>query len=449
MFWNKMNFQMYYLFFLLLIPSLDATECPFYCTCKDSTTVACTGLSPQTISEVLTSGRIPNKTVVLDLSNNELTSFRMNDLKNLANLESLVLDQNRLSRIPSGVSLHVPTLKELRMRHGSLLRNLSKTSLYEASRLQTLDLRDGSISNLPSNLFPKHSRLITLDLANNKITEVSKSAFTGLDHLEVLDLTNNRVSNLEPDTLSPMKKLRRVFIESNNLDTIQDNVFGGLGGSVNLISLRGNQIRSISTKAFQDLPNITMISLGDNLIKTFPKTAFRNTKVRKEIDLRGNPLLCSCFIVSFQLASLRSSGKLRGRCVSPPQLRGRQLSELRRDELGCTSCDFNECRNNGTCIIKDDNYYCQCTEEFEGDFCQKEIADESSAPLWIIILSVFGMVALVCSVFGWWYYRKQKGLSFCVITKTQCCCCCFITVVFVVLLIFFVLRIISYMYEHS
>ena len=436
------------LLIIMLITSLDATECPYGCKCTDSTTVACTGLSPETISDLLIRGLISKKTVILDLSNNKLTSFRMKDFKSFFDLKTLILDGNRMSDIPSGISDYVPSLKNLRMRHGSLLRNLSKTSLYQASGLETLDLRDGSITHLSSNLFPIHSQLTTLNLENNKITKISKSTFAGLNHLEELILTNNRVSNLESGTFSSMKKLRKILIDSNNLMDIQNDVFGGLQ-SVNMISLRGNQIRKISSKAFQDLPNIIAISLRDNLIKTFPKTAFQNTQVQKEIDFIGNPVLCDCSIVSFQLSALRTSGKLQGRCISPPQLRGREFGALKREELGCTSCDFNECVNNGTCIIKDDNYYCRCTDGFEGKFCQTEIAEESSASLWIIILSVFGMVALVCSVVGWWYYRKQKGLSFCVISKTQCCCCCFITVVFVVLLIFFVLRIVSYMYEHS
>ena len=433
---------------LMLLPCIDATECHYHCKCTDSNTVACIGLSPQTISVLLTGGQISNKTVTLDLSNNELTSFRMKDLKKFGNLKKLILDGNRLSGIPSDISLYVPSLKGLRMRHGSLLRNLSRLSLYEAFGLQTLDLQDGSISNLPPNLFPKESQLTRLDLSNNKIIKISKSTFAGLDHLEELILTNNRIQSLEPGTFSSMKKLRQVIMESNNLLGIQNNVFRGLQ-SVEMILLRGNQIRWISSEAFQDLPNITVISLKDNLIKTFPKTSFQNTQVQKEIDLNGNPILCNCFIVSFQMTALRTSGKLQGRCISPPQLRGRDFGALRRDELGCTSCDFNECVNNGTCIIKEDNYYCRCIDGFEGEFCQMEIAAESSASMWIIILAVFGMVALVCSVVGWWYYRKQKGLSFCVITKTQCCCCCFITVVFIVLLIFFMLRIVSYMYEHS
>ena len=422
-------------------------ECPFQCECTDHK-VKCSLLTDGSIADVLR--RLPtNSTKKLDLSKNVLTSFNMALLKDFTKLETLILNENKLSSVPSRISHHVPSLKKLHIRHNSLLRNLTKQALEGAFNLEVLDVKDSSISNLLHNgIFYNNSKMTVLNLASNKIVAMEKNVFVGLRNLVQLDLNNNRISDLRPGTFKPLTSIQHILINSNNLIHIHNQVFTGLK-SVKLISLIGNQLKALGSEAFQSLPNVTTISLADNSLQSFSKTAFKYSYIHKEIDLRGNPIHCSCFIASFELKTLKSQGKLNGACMTPLQFTGRSLKSITRNELGCTTCDFNECKNNATCIIKDDYYFCQCLQGYEGKFCQTVTEDEDSTILWVVILIIILLVAVICSLIGWWYYRKQKGLSFCVITKTQCCCCCFISVVIFCLLLFFTLRIVSYMYEHS
>lgn len=428
---------------LLCVLSVPASGCPCKCT---GFIVVCNRLGGETLKNVLSS--IPRSTTSLDLSDNGLSSLEMRLLQNLTSLETLVLNQNHFVDLPSDISYHLPHLTKLYLRQNHLLVNLTAHSLERAFNLKLLDVKDSSIRELRSDIFLKNTALEHLVLSYNKIKVINQNTFTGLQNLITLDLSNNRIAELKPGTFAPLPNLKKLFMASNSIARIQDGIYTSLK-AIKVLTLSDNNIKEISSHAFQYLRNVTNISLANNQIKVYSKTIFKGTYIEGSIDMRGNPLQCGCYVVAFELSAIVR--KLNARCMSPVELRGRSLRSLTRRELGCTSCDFNECKNNATCVIKDDYYTCQCYDDkkYEGKFCERMIEEEDSAFLWIVILTVFGLVAVICSGMGWWYYRKQKGLAFCVITKTQCCCCCFITVVFVVLLIFFVLRIISYMYEHS
>ena len=237
------------------------------------------------------------------------------------------------------------------------------------------------------------------------------------------------------------------MLKLNRLSTIPNGLFQN--PELIVLDLSNNQIQTIADKAFQNFRNMTTINLQGNKIKLFPQTMFDKSFISKSVDLSNNPLSCECFIVSLELQTMRLLGKLNGKCNTPVVFQGRQITSLTRKELKCTTCDFNECRNNASCAIKQDYYICECVSSYEGKFCEKLIEIKSKSKEWIILVVCLAIALLAGAAGLWVYYRRRKGQSICLCSKTQLCCFCFLFILVVVMVLFFTLRIISYQYEHS
>ena len=212
---------------------------------------------------------------------------------------------------------------------------------------------------------------------------------------------------------------------------------------IRTINLKENQIQTLESNAFNNLKNITHIDLRDNKINTFPATILKNTYVYQNVNLQNNPLSCDCYLVSLELKTLISTQKIKGKCVTPTKFQDRVIASLTRKELKCTTCDFNECKNNAQCVTKNDYYQCVCQKNFNGKFCENKIdGNDQKQTMWIIV-GVVIVVLVGLAAFGVYYYCRNRW------TKTHCCCCCFLLVVVLAMLLFLTLRIVSYMYEED
>ena len=434
------------LFIFLIAPVAALDGCHEDCQCI-GTTVKCIDLPPNTdlIRDVIP--KLNSNVTELDFSKNGILEFRALEFTKFKQLQILILNENKLTDLPNNLSIAFPSLREIYLHGNYLLKSFSRQSLETAFLLEKLDARDSGINELTSGVFYNNTKLKYLDIQYNKLQDFDSEAFIGLRHLKYLHLDHNQIIELSPELLWPLRHLQIFTISSNRIRKVPNNLFHS--PHLKIINFKNNEISQLETASFQSLVNVSVIYLQHNNIQTFPSQVFRGSNIRKAVHLNHNPLLCECYIVSFELRWLRLDDKLKGRCQKPEPLKGLRISSLTRKQLSCTSCDFNQCKNNATCAIEADYYVCKCVAGFEGKFCQTIIVKDGNNE-WELIVTIVVSISVVIMgvVFAVWYYRKRKGIQgWC--SQKQCCCCCFITVVFIVLGIFFMLRIISYMYEHS
>ena len=430
-----------------VIASITAAYgCPRECRCTHPTVAKCSGLPPNTNIRDLIPKLNPNITE-LDLSNNGLSRFEAIGFARFKKLRKLTLNENKLTDVPDNLSVWLPSLREIVLHSNYLLKSLSRQSLQSAFNLEKLDARDSGITELASGIFYNNTRLVNLNLQYNKLQRIEAEAFSGLHHLQVLNLDHNQMVEMSPNLLWPLRRLHMFTASSNRMKKVVDGLFKH-NAFLSVINLKNNEINHLEEASFQGLRNVSSILLQHNNIETFPVQVFKDTVLRDAVFLNHNPLRCECYIVSLELRWLRLDGKIRGRCQTPAPLKGLRISALTRKQLACTNCDFNRCKNNATCGIEAEHYVCRCAPGFEGQFCEAPVKKGYSKSFELIVtLVVCFFVVLIGVVFSVWYYRKRKGIEMC--SQGQCCCCCFISVVIIVLGIFFMLRIISYMYEHS
>ncbi|XP_066138736.1 protein flightless-1 isoform X1 [Euwallacea fornicatus] len=219
----------------------------------------------------------------LNLSNNNLETLPP-QTRRLANLQTFILNNNpmvhfQLRQLPSLVSLETLQLRNTQ-------RNLSNfpSNLENLVNLTDVDLAENALPKVPDALYSLPS-LKRLNLSNNEIIELS-SAIEFWQKLETLNLSYNKLTNL-PSTLCKLQCLRRLYVNSNNLDF--EGIPSGIGklGALEIFSAAHNQLEMIP-EGLCRCGSLKKLNLSSNRLITLPDAIHLLTDI-VTLDLKGNP----------------------------------------------------------------------------------------------------------------------------------------------------------------
>ncbi len=149
-----------------------------------------------------------NKLRVLDLRGNVLSDLDPVVLSHLSSLVDLDLSHNQLSDV-SGLLLHKPKLKKLRLQHNQLtsLPKLSSTNSHQLQNLESLNLNTNPLGELqPVSFFAAVPSLTSLHLANTQLRSLPGDVFVNLHHLKVLNLADNSLAEIPAASLKPLQR---------------------------------------------------------------------------------------------------------------------------------------------------------------------------------------------------------------------------------------------------
>uniref|UniRef100_T1J2L8 LRRCT domain-containing protein n=1 Tax=Strigamia maritima TaxID=126957 RepID=T1J2L8_STRMM len=162
-----------------------------------------------------------------------------------------------------------------------LMRETEQTIVY-------LKLRQSKIGHLPDNIFDnldvKH-----IIMTNSSLTSVGKSAFAGLDNkLETMDLSQNQLRQIPREALSKLHALVTLAINHNHIDEIPAKAFEGHQSLLRL-SLFGNQIKTIDAHAFDGVDKkLARLNLGSNQLSSVPTDAIKGLQKLEWLELQDN-----------------------------------------------------------------------------------------------------------------------------------------------------------------
>lgn len=226
----------------------------------------------------------------LDLSRNQLTTLDLSAFVNLFSLVRLDVSRNYIATIQpdeSGGSLEM--LQELNLT-GNLISGGLAELLAAVGRLRTLDASHNRITSLPGNLLPTHSMLTVLNLSSNAIADISGSSspFSSAA-LRVLDLSLNRLTRFP--------------------------VWPRRGGAITTLSLRGNNIATLSARSLVALGELRELDAGDNDLRSIDAAALAGAPALRTLRLDGNAL--GPFIAGAAAASAASADSGVGSGAGP------------------------------------------------------------------------------------------------------------------------------------
>lgn len=323
----------------------------------------------------------------LNLRANRIVSLEPGSLDNLTSLEELVLTRNRLSSFPKGLFQAMKSLRVLELNKNKFVE-IQGLSFHGLDNLKVLRLKRNQIEYLMDGAFFGLHHIEELALDRNRVNSVSKGWLYGLTTLKylnlahnqveyiaedgwefcrelaTLDLRSNRLQLLDRDSLRDLPKLKHLHLEDNAISHIQDDdtfaevpemetlhlddnhishtiedmraPFRGLS-AMKVLSLSGNQIKSIGERAFLGLESLEELRLRDNVISTVQENAFAETPLLRTIEIDSSSMLCDCYLKWFPrfVNATKIEGAEAATCAHPENLKGRAIVSVAYESFTC------------------------------------------------------------------------------------------------------------------
>lgn len=124
---------------------------------------------------------------------------------------------------------------------------------------------------------------------NGRIPTIFGGGIRNLKSVTTLKLSFCGIREIKPGGFVNLTHLETLSLSDNELDTIRYGVFNNL--PVFTLFLHRNEIRTIESRAFDDMPNLYRIKLNSNLLTYWDSNWFKNTPRITDLFFRRNEIL--------------------------------------------------------------------------------------------------------------------------------------------------------------
>lgn len=209
----------------------------------------------------------------LDLSGNALATLPI-ELEDLNHLNTLVLHQNQLRKIPTVVyKLHF-NLKELDLSRNRL-QSIPR-QIEQLKNLEHLNLSNNNLDVISDNI-AKLTNLKELNCSNNKIRKITEN-FNDAMLLSYFNVAYNAIETL-PATIGQLKNIKKLNLSNNKIKEIPAEILGWRLELVEL-NLQNNNLSDLPA-SFKQLAKLRKIHLGKNYFKTVPQALLTLPKLER------------------------------------------------------------------------------------------------------------------------------------------------------------------------
>ncbi|CAF1083426.1 unnamed protein product [Didymodactylos carnosus] len=224
----------------------------------------------------------------IDLDSNYLSTIDINAFMGIngSSLRQLILSNNNLSYLHLSIFKHIPNLQTL-ILNGNRLQSLTFTQLNNLEVLE-LDQQKNDKDEFLPNLSAITS-LLTLSLKFNRIKYLSSSHIFP-SSLQSLKLTGNFIRHLSSRLFRFVPNLRYLYLDSNRIETIDSNAFLDIKYLLEL-NLAGNRFKTIPTYfVLEKLPYLKIFNLSFNQLTILLPNSFDTLLNLEELDLGQNQI---------------------------------------------------------------------------------------------------------------------------------------------------------------
>lgn len=270
-------------------------------------------ISGNMIQSISLNNILPDTLTYLNLSNNRISEFLFEGLNNLL---SLILDNNKISRMGSDITLYglnalqnlslannqisvfnnntfqcVPNLRYLNLRNTSSTFNFN--ILKPLKFLETLILDNNLLENIPISI---PLNITTLSLNCNKLRNLTYDTFINVPNLRKLHISRNMISNINVDTFETQKLLEELYLDDNYLSFLPRN-WCEFMKKLRYLNLSGNKFTSLEMVIYSSTLPIEQLYLERNPIQSINMSSIlqiipKNMTIYLKIDSETNRSSC-------------------------------------------------------------------------------------------------------------------------------------------------------------
>jgi len=227
-------------------------------------------------------GNLANSLSVLSLSNNRLTS--LDQIGKLWSLKQLNVDNNLIESIPDSTFQPLYDLEVVSLR-GDRLTTIGLSTLNGLEQKCTqLDLSSNYIGSIHPDSFHRLKNIRHLNLSNNVIEELVLPPI--MDQLSELLLSNNRLTRF-PDELYNLRSIAVLSLYNNVIENMPALDIGSEFG-VRLVELSHNRLHTIDQVRF--VGSVDVISIGGNELSDIGVDVLSDATFIRELNLSNNAL---------------------------------------------------------------------------------------------------------------------------------------------------------------
>ncbi|XP_066995916.2 carboxypeptidase N subunit 2 [Anabrus simplex] len=312
---------------LVMFSSCCSLICPEGCRCTNVLDCARVQLH---ISELHVSGMNLSNTLAsqtaspfknrnalrtLNLTANGISAVTSQTFEPLINLKEVYLDSNNLRILDSNTFLNNNLLYLLTLNNNPFV----SMPILTAPSLGWLELENCNLTEIPPHVFDNMTELFYLSLDNNRLHVLPQEQFQKLTKLSYLHIRHNLLTKFDALTFKYNRMLQVLYLENNPLILPENSAF--LVSSSLLIldlsfcnitflprrvftklpllrslKLNSNSLKEISFEILAKLKELKVLDLRNNRINSVRTEEFLNLDFKNNlfVDLRNNPLKCSC-----------------------------------------------------------------------------------------------------------------------------------------------------------
>ncbi|XP_061576408.1 vasorin-like [Cololabis saira] len=251
-------------------------ECPIHCSCQDQDSIFCVNRQFTAVP------RVPITTRNLFIFQNSVTTLSKDDFKGLAELDTLDMSQNELAEIPDKVFEIMSKLKNLDLSFNQIT-HISKDSFSGLVQLERLYLDANQIQSIHLEAFEGLEMLLELKLQRNQLTSLPSLNFP---RLLLLDLSYNNIPNLGPSDLQT-PHLETLKLASLGFTSVDEDLIASLR-NLHELDLSMNKLHEVPKALKQDsLKGLISLSLAVNPLLELTVMDFLKLVGLQKLDLSG------------------------------------------------------------------------------------------------------------------------------------------------------------------
>ncbi|XP_047518359.1 toll-like receptor 7 [Pieris napi] len=125
-------------------------------------------------------------------------------------------------------------------------------------------LDGNNIKELQNHVFIGRQKMRSLYVNNSNVDSIQNRTFGGLTALEILHLGNNKLKELKGYEFQQLNSLKELFLQNNLISHIANISFLSLK-SLEMLRLDGNRLVDFDVWSFSNSPHLKALSLGNNL----------------------------------------------------------------------------------------------------------------------------------------------------------------------------------------